>query len=70
MVTNKEIMETKGRLDLETQLLEAILRKLNSKELIHLKEEFNIPVVICLQVAIQYCIENIDFIKSHKEKYT
>ena len=57
-----------GKLSLETRLLESILRKIrrsNSiKSLTFETEEYRLDLLICLQIAIKYCIENIDYIES------
>ena len=55
-------------LNLETRLLEGVLRKIRNntsiKSLQFEKEEYRLDLLICLEIAIKHCIENIDYIKS------
>ena len=60
-------METKERMDLETQLLEGVLKKIRKKGLMVINEEkYRLEFIMGLQIAVQHCIEHSSYIKEVK----
>ncbi len=62
--------EDKG-LSFETQLLEGILRRIRTKTNIQIynqKENIRVELIICVQMAMEHCIENLSWLAEQKGK--